>query len=332
MNIGQASHPRQGDTPMGIKHTVSAAISGMRLNGPLLAAACLSASVLMGGCSGSDSGTGGTGAASSATFSLGIADTPVDGATSVVVTFTGVQLQGGSGAPTEFDFATPKQIDLMTTSGGNAAMLLSGATIPAGNYQWIRLMVDMDQSTIALSDGTLHALTIPSGGQTGLKLVSGFSVAAGDKADFTIDFNLRKAVTLANGGPGRYILKPALRLINNQQVGQLAGSVSHTFTIGGESVASGSCGPAVYIYSGADVAPVDLNTASPVQPVTTATLHLNAATGDYDYMAAFLAVGDYTLAVTCAGHDDPDTADTIAFSTTKNAFVAANMTTTVNFP
>lgn len=285
------------------------------------------AAALMCGCNGSDSGS----ATSSARLSLGVADTPVDGATSVVVTFTGVQLQGDSGAPTEFDFATPKQVDLMTTSSGNAALLLDGVTIPAGSYQWVRLMVDGSQSTIALSDGSVHALTIPSGSQTGLKLVSGFNVAAGGQADFTIDFNLRQAVTLANGGSGRYILKPALRLINNKQVGQIAGSVSHTLTIGSESITSAGCGPAVYVYSGSGITPVDFNATSSVQPVTTATLKLDASTGDYDYKATFLSPGDYTLAVVCAMNDNQAVTDTITFSAAKDATVVANATTSVDF-
>lgn len=280
-------------------------------------------SILMAGCNGSST------SASSATMSLAVADTPVDSATSVMVTFTGVQLQGGSAAATTFTFPSPKRIDLIATQNGNAASLLSGVTIPAGKYQWISLMVDASQSTITLSDGTVHALTIPSGAQTGLKLVSGFTVVAGSQANFTIDFDLRKAVTLANGS---YILNPALRLVNNQQVGTIAGSVGNAFTIGTTSITSTTCGPAVYVYSGANVTPVDINTTSSVQPITTATLSLNNATGNYDYTAAFLAPGDYTLAVTCAATDDPATVDTLTFSAARSATVAANTTISIDFP
>lgn len=282
----------------------------------------MAASALLAGC-------GGSSGSSTATMSLGVADTPVDTATSVMVAFTGVQLQGASGPATTFTFSSPKQIDLMTTQSGNAASLLDGVTIPAGNYQWIRLMLDIGQSTFTASDGNVHALAIPSGVQTGLKLVSGFTVAAGSQADFTIDFDLRKAVTLANG---TYMLKPALRLINNQQVGKIAGTAANTFMIGSTAISSPSCSPAVYIYSGTGVTPVDINDTSTVQPITTATLTLNNTTGDYDYTAAFLAPGDYTLAVTCAQDDDPIAKDSLVFSAAKNATVTANATTTVDFP
>lgn len=283
----------------------------------------LALAVLLGGCN------GGGGSGATATLNLGVADTPVDGATHVSVTFTGVELHGTSGTTTDINFPTPKTIDLLTTRSGNAATLLSGQTIPAGNYQWIRLLVDTSQSSITLSNGGVYPLTIPSGASSGLKLVSGFTAAAGSQADFTIDFNLRKAVTLAHGS---YILTPALRLLNSQTVGQIAGSVSNSFTVGGASIASSSCSPAVYVYSGSSVTPVDINPTSSVQPVTTAAVSLDKATGDYDYRAAFLAPGAYTLAVACAANDDPSTTDTLAFSATKNANVTANATTTVDFP
>lgn len=285
-----------------------------------LAALCLLSILALGGCNSSSD---------NATLSLGVADTPVDGATSVVVTFTGVQLQGSGGAALEYDFATPKQIDLLKQQGSNSASLLSGVSIPAGKYQWIRLMVDMSQSTITTSDGNAHQLRIPSGDQTGLKLVSGFTLAAGDIANFTIDFNLRQSITLANGV---YILKPALRLMDNQQVGTLSGSVSNTFVIGSVAVSDPTCSPAVYIYSGTAVTPVDINATSSVQPVATASVNLDTTTGNYTYTQAYLAPGDYTLAMVCAANDDPSTTDTLTFSATKAAAITANQTTTVDFP
>ena len=281
----------------------------------------LALSVMLTGC-------GGSGSATTGTMSLSVADTPVDKASSVVVTFTGVQLHGVSGNDATFNFASPKQIDLMTTQNGNAASLLDGVTIPAGNYQWIRLMVDLSQSSITLTDGSMHPLTLSSGE---LKLVSGFSVAEGSQTDFTIDFDLRKAVTLANGN---YILRPALRLLNNQLAGMIMGSASNTFMIGSNSIASTTCSPAVYVYSGSNVTPVDINTTltSTMQPIETATLSLNNGTSNYDYKVAFLNPGVYTLTVTCALYDYSDSSDAITFSPTKTVTVMANTATTVGFP
>ena len=102
--------------------------------------------------------------------------------------------------------------------------------------------------------------------------------------------------------------------------------------IGGTSVTSTTCGPAVYVYSGANKTPVDINTTSIVQPIDTATLSLNNARGSYDYKVAFLIPGDYTLVVTCAANDDPSTSDALTYSAAKNAIVTDNTTATVDFP
>ena len=278
-------------------------------------------------CNGSSSGGNGT-------FSLAVADTPVDTATHVTVVFTGVEIQpadgmGDGGKALEFDFATPKTVDLMAQQDGRSATLLDGVSLPTGSYAWIRLKIDAGQSSITLTDGSVHPLTIPSGDQTGLKLVSGFTVAAGNATDFTVDFNLRKSVVLASG---TYKLKPTLRLVDSLQVGTLAGTVENTFMIGSTAISDPACGPAAYIYAGSGVTPVDINPTSTVQPLATATLGLDTTTGKYDYSEGFLPTGDYTVALVCAAKDDPTTADSLTFSAAKDATVTADTTTSVDFP
>jgi hypothetical protein len=277
------------------------------------------------------------------TLSLSIADTPVDGATSVIVTFTGVEIQpagegedqqdnmdmggmgdmGGSGSddmsgndkPLELNFASPRQIDLMQQQGGSSAAILSGVSLPAGRYAWIRLKVDPSQSTITLSDGSVHTLTIPSGDESGLKLVHGFTVAAGGAVDFTIDFDLRESIILANG---KYILKPVLRILDGLDTGRIHGTMTNTLMIG--------------IYAGANVTPVDINPTATVQPVATATVKLDDDSGQYVYTAGFLAPGDYTVALACAASDNPAAVDALSFTAAKNATVQSDMTTEVDFP
>ena len=280
--------------------------------------------VAVAGCNG--------GGSSMATMNLGVSDTPVDGAQSVVVAFTGVDLMGPSGEQS-FSFGTEKQIDLLKEQGSNAASLLSGVTVLAGNYQWIRLDIDSANSYIITSTGAKYPLSIPSGSQTGLKLVSGFTIAQGDVADFVIDFNLRQSVTQNNsGGMTTYTLTPALRLINDQQVGTVSGTVSSTLSIGGTLITAATCSPAVYVYPGAVtvLSGFDVSVSGGTSPLTSATVSLNNTTGIYDYTVGFLAPGTYTLAVTCAGNDTAS-ATSLAFSAVQTATVTANTTTTVNF-
>src|SRR6266478_3722094 len=108
-------------------------------------------------------------------MTLAVGDAPVDGAQSVVVKFTGIELTGNSGNPVTITFPQPKSIDLMNQSGTASAVLFN-QPIPAGKYGQIRLILvadgDPSNSYITLSDGTMHGLQVPD--TNGLKLVSGF--------------------------------------------------------------------------------------------------------------------------------------------------------------
>lgn len=294
------------------------------------------AAALVSGC-GSDSEQSGK-------LTVRITDAPVDMAQHVYVQFSGIEIHGGGNnhhtlyfcqdpadatktvvRTTECAVAKPKQLDLMALTGGENALLLDGIELSAGKYSWIRLLVDTDadeDSYIVLDAGGEHELTIPSGSETGLKLNRGFTVAAGGASDFTIDFDLRKSVH--ETGSGEYVLRPTLRIVDNLEVGSIAGTVS------GGLITSG-CVPAVYVYSGADITPDDVG-GTGAEPVTTATVKLDDGSGTYRYKAAFLEAGTYTAAFTCdADEDDPAQNDSLGFSGTSNAAVTAKAVTTLDF-
>ena len=274
------------------------------------------AALAMGGCGDGDSGPG------EGSLTLAVVDAPVDGATAVVVEFTGVELKPASGPAFSIDFMTPMEIDLIGTQGGNAAMLLDNEIVPAGPYNWIRLKVNANlgvMDSYIEFPGEQFPLYIPSGAETGLKLVRGFTMPQGGAADFTIDFDLRKSVVLPPGLGGSYILRPALRLVDNAQVGTLAGTVfPELFTAG--------CTAGIYLYEGADVEPVDID-GTGIEPLVSVTVDM-----DGQYHVAFLTAGEYTVAFTCdAGQDDPETADVLSFGPVVNATVTAGETTEVDF-
>jgi len=267
-------------------------------------------------------------------MTLAVADAPVDGAEAVVVKFTGVELTANSGSPVDITFATPKTIDLLNQSGTASAVLFN-QPIPAGDYGQIRLMVAADgnpsNSYITLSDGTMHGLQVPSGSETGLKLVAAFTVPSSGVVDYSIDFDLRKAITCPAGLAPACILKPAERLIDNTTVGNIQGQVSATLVPSG-------CTPGVYLYSGTLTAPEDMNSAAPAtdanQPLASKVPVANSQP-PYYYQFTFLQPGSYTVAFTCqAALDNPDQADsTVKFSPIKTGItVTAKQTTTVDIP
>jgi hypothetical protein len=306
-----------------------------RFGSPVLLGAVITAA----GCGGSGGGSAGSG-----TLSLQITDAAVDSAEHVFIQVSGLEIQAADGKRTTLHYCqdpadatktvlseaacitpvAPKQLDLLALSGGQAQTLLDHFTLAAGRYDWIRLMVDTagtrDSYIVVL--GVAHELNIPSGDQTGLKLNRGFSVPAGGSADFTIDFDLRKSVHLT--GTGEYMLRPTLRLADNVVAGAIAGTVDAALVPVG-------CTPAVYVFAGGGVTPDDID-GTPADPVTTAAVKLDSSSGMYQYKAAFLEAGSYTIAYTCqAALDDPAVNDALAFSGTTTVSVAAGTTTTHDF-
>jgi len=170
---------------------------------------------------------------------------------------------------------------------------------------------------------------IPSFDETGLKLVSGFVVPANGHGSYTLDVDIRAALHAPPGQNSDFFLRPALRIVDNTLVGEIAGTVSGALIDGDAGCTSGN---AVYVYEG-DVIPddVDLVDSDDAEPVTSTIVKLNETTGDYEYVAAFLHAGDYTVAFTCqAGDDDPDSDDNIIFTAADSATVVAGETTVVN--
>jgi uncharacterized protein DUF4382 len=260
-------------------------------------------------------------------LNLRITDSPVTAAKRVVVQFTGLEIKPSAAAePEVFDFA-PRQIDLLALDGGGSEMLLADEMLPAGEYEWIRLKVnagrDASDSFIELDDGSIHPLFIPSGNQTGLKLIRGFTIGAGSTHDFTIDFDLRKSVVRPPGLGEPYLLKPVLRLVDNLEVGTVQGTVASALIVDG-------CVPAVYLYTGASIVPDDIGSATP--PLASTEVRLDEATGEYRYRLAFVPVGANTVAFTCdADIDAADVDDALTFAAPINVNVTGQ-TTTVNLP
>lgn len=299
-------------------------------------AAAVAGFLALAGCNGSSSsGTG--------QLSLAVTDTPVDNVQSVVVAFTSVELHNASGNTVTEKFSPAMTVDLLKLQKNASMQLLSGVTVPAGNYQWIRLNIDPSKSYVMVN-GNQDPLTlkVPSGTQSGLKLVSGFTVAQGSKMNFMVEFNLRKSLTMTgnpNTGAVTYILTPALRLLNMEQVGSISGTALPTISINGVSISSSSCSPAVYVYTGTGATPEGFYTTASssstgATPLTSATLTPpTSTTSNYTYTVGFLEAGSYTLAVTCAAYDTTSSTAAFAYypSPPATAVVTAKATTTVDF-
>ncbi len=290
-----------------------------RLTAIVVAAALLS----LAGCDGSSTPVEQTGF-----FSLGISDSPIN-AKKVCIAFTGVELKG-RGAPmilpdpaVESDFL--QNINLMDHQGSNAAPLLFNEEILAGEYQWLRLAVNADMggtggtgddpesaecigdaSYVTMKDGTTRNLYIPSGAESGLKLVNGITIPINARANYTAEIDLMlsmKDPILPEEQDAK--MRPTVRLVNNIDVGTLTGDVT---------IPEGECqAPMVFVFEN-DVEPNAIEAAdAPMDekdPIATAMVEPKqnadgvealADPNEYAYTVGFLLAGEYEAAFTCDG-------------------------------
>jgi len=314
-------------------------------------------------------GGGSSSSTPSATLNVGLADAPMSraGVQSVFITVTGVEVHPTNGSTMTFSLKSPLTVDLLTLQHGNVAPLVNSASVPAGSYDWMRL--DLDTSVgkdyvLVCADGTTTcasptqiALTIPSGAETGLKIVRGFTMPVNGAIHLVVDFNVNSSIVPIPNSSSWH-MKPTLRVVQTDTVGSIAGTISAS-AMQAAKFAKTACSstnlPTVYVYAAqsatTNVTPDDIftgteeTTETPVQPIVTQMTTYNAADGSASFNIQWLASdsgdNEYTVAFTC-DPDDPSvdesaigplaTAPTIFFTTYPTPVaVTTGATTPVNF-
>jgi Domain of unknown function (DUF4382) len=153
--------------------------------------------------------------------------------------------------------SAPMQIDLFSKPQSTCVLAqLGSASLPAGSYQQIRLLLVSNTpassaaipatnacagngfNCVVLEDSTIHELQLSSQDNTGLKIPPGqivggpLQVTAGQSVDLNIDFNA--CASIVQEGNGQFRLKPTLT----------AGQVSaNNSGISGKVVDSGTSAP-----------------------------------------------------------------------------------------
>ena len=310
--------------------------------------ASLLAALLIGlaGCGGSGSGSG----EKTGTISLGVSDGPVHDASKVCVVFSEIEFK--SGADSFVETLGPTRVNLLDFQGVNAAPLLVNFELPAGDYQWMRLSVNAviggtggtgddptsvecqsDDSYIVMESGSVHNLYIPSGFETGLKLVGGFTVPAGGSANFTAEFDLMKSVTAPRGLDPDVILRPTIRLVNNVEVGTLTGEITGDLAAAIIAPTEPACSPSVFVFNdGVTPNPIGSDPVNDpdglLDPIATAMVNEqinDLQQTEYHYTVGFLMAGHYEVAFTCDG-------TTFEPVDGKPAEIIAKQLTEVSFP
>ena len=191
------------------------------------------ASVALAACGGGGgSNNGGT---PTGTVNVQMTDAPSCGFDHVYVTVSQVRINASSTAGdndsgwTNITLATPQKVDLLSLTNGTMATL-GQATLPAGQYQQVRLVLAPNQGNTSANSvvvsGTTNEqpLATPSATQSGLKIIRPFDVSANSTVDLVLDFNACKSVV--QKGNGSYALKPVITATPTTVAGMIDGYVA----------------------------------------------------------------------------------------------------------
>ena len=272
--------------------------------------------------------TGDTGDTGDTGFlNLSISDAPIKDAVKVCVRFDGIELKHADSDDREtIDFDQPEVVNLLANQGANSHPIVTGAEVPAGEYEWIRLKVqaerglgggagdgdptselcddETENSYLVRESGGVFNLFIPSGSQRGLQLIKNIIIPANRSGDYTAEWDLGKSF---NGPPGQLpdvMMKPVVKLVANNEVGTLVGQVAD------ELVGSESCdaefAPSVYVFDdGIEPNPFDDPFAEDDAVATALVEQQTQEDGSmqWRYSIGFLLAGNYEAAFTCTGND-----------------------------
>jgi hypothetical protein len=198
------------------------------------------ASILIIACGGNGGGSAGSGSGGTGSLALSLQDAPAtEEYQAVYVTINEVQVhKSGDGDANWETVATPNATYNLLELVNGVREELGLATLDSGSYTQMRLILGQNPDNVinilskahpfpnyVIEKGTdaVHELKVPSGYQTGIKIVKGFIINENQTTGLILDFDASRSVVKA-GNSGQWLLKPTIKVI--QDYGILNGSVT----------------------------------------------------------------------------------------------------------
>jgi len=248
-----------------------------------LAAAALG--LLLGGCDG--------------TLTADLAtDPPADTAIrSVQVNLLGLDLRKSDGTSATLEFNSGELVDLTDLRNGDPLRLFTNEDLPVGSYTGVRLLFDTDERSniVTNSDGDVP-LVLAGGSYAAVDFTVEDGKSSAEKLSLMLD--LRQSLSF-DEAKDEYTLKPLLRSVPTADAARIEGVVTVLCPSGSLLIP----GEAVYLFSGTNVTPDDLDGVG-VEPFATTSVERSVAATAPLYSLRFLPDGEYTLALTCNGYED----------------------------
>ena len=196
-----------------------------------------------GGGGESSDGSGSVGGGGSGTLSLLLQDAFSESYKAVYVTITEVQVCKGTNQDKDGDWRTVaspgKTYNLLELVNGVREQL-GLVDLEAGSYTQMRLIIGRTPDgginllsqphkyanyvIIENADNEIHELKVPSGFQTGIKIVHGFVIEENETTELILDFDASKSVVRA-GASGNWLLKPTIKVLETASYSIVSGTV-----------------------------------------------------------------------------------------------------------
>jgi hypothetical protein len=184
------------------------------------------------GCGGNNTGQ----------LKMSLTDAATDQFLAVYVTIDEVQVHQEGAAEDSFQtVASPQKTFNLLDLVNGVREELGLATLNAGHYTQMRLIIGktpdnginiLSQSHpfanyVIENDGsnTIHELKVPSGFQTGVKIVGGFDINEGQTTELILDFDASASVVVA-GNSGQFLLKPTIKILLVTDFALVSGKVT----------------------------------------------------------------------------------------------------------
>jgi len=236
-------------------------------------------------------------------LSLSLTDKPSDEYNAVYVTIQEIAIHAAGdpeGSWTKV-LDVNKTFDLLTLANGVREQL-GIVSLDPGHYTQMRLLIGTVNSEdpaqfanyVIDTDNVIHEMKIPSGLQTGIKLVQGFDINEDSTTELTFDFDASRSVVRAGNGQ-KYLLKPTIHVVDTAEATVISGEV--TTTSGEDVVGVGGALVNVQIYDPALTDPKDQIAVR----TSTFTDDTDAARGAYKFFFAVEAPTTINLVATKEG-------------------------------
>lgn len=235
-------------------------------------------------------------------LALSLTDAATDAYQAVYVTISEIQVHNSGEAEGTWETVlTLNETHNLLELANGVRTDLGLTTLSAGYYTQMRLIIGDEPDTglnilgrahayanyVIDAEGELHELKVPSGEQTGVKIVTNFDVSSGQTTELILDFNAAQSVVVA-GNSGQYLLKPTIKILNTAEYSIVGG------------VATDSENSSTLIAGALVMAQVFSESAEDEEDVV--TVEASTITNDEGEFMLFLEPGSYNLVISKKGY------------------------------